>query len=568
MKRIFRPLPLATSALLAAVTVPADVYIWSNPAGGAFEEPSNWLVGASFQSLNVVPCIEVAGGTVPATCPGSGDSILFCPGTYTITLAEDHAVTDIDLSTGTDEIREWTGHAVFFPTIDLGKHTLTASRRVDVSLRTPQYFNGDPEEFGSLTFVNGTIVCNGAAMQCGDEDANNTGASGFGAGVCWGQNWFDRVRGHLVVGDGATANVASAWTMGYNAGIRVADGGSLNVSGWMHSHHRAIEHLAISGEGATAAIDTFNVSGQTKTNIVENGANVSIGQIRWGYWWGEGGNALIVRSGATLSLSRQNEWESWAEQTDSIHDSLVLVTGKGSTLSIPEGSAFQFGNRNNDVDQTLRVADGGAVRGPQSARIIIGRGPGCTGNRLDVDNGIVEIGKIHFGDNWQVWDFAPDGPYYGYASNGVLRVAGAAPLVHATAQGWDGGGHMLFEGTINLDFDATLQFDIPAAGWATAPVQVDTRLWAAPSTIPGYEDAPSCRLVVNALDYARAHPGEKVVLVQTVVDSTAAFTELIENATFPDTAGTAFLGTVEIADEGRQLVYTSPNSNTTVVLIR
>ena len=73
---------------------------------------------------------------------------------------------------------------------------------------------------------------------------------------------------------------------------------------------------------------------------------------------------------------------------------------------------------------------------------------------------------------------------------------------------------------------------------------------------------------MNALDYARAHPGEKVVLVQTVVDSTAAFTELIENATFPDTAGTAFLGTVEIADEGRQLVYTSPNSNTTVVLIR
>ena len=41
MKHILRPLPLATAALLAAVVAPADVYTWSNPAGGAFEEPSN-----------------------------------------------------------------------------------------------------------------------------------------------------------------------------------------------------------------------------------------------------------------------------------------------------------------------------------------------------------------------------------------------------------------------------------------------------------------------------------------------------------------------------------------------
>lgn len=43
---------------------------------------------------------------------------------------------------------------------------------------------------------------------------------------------------------------------------------------------------------------------------------------------------------------------------------------------------------------------------------------------------------------------------------------------------------------------------------------------------------------------------------------------LIENVTFPDTAGTSFVGTVEIANEGRQLVYTPPKSDTTIVLFR
>ena len=565
MKHLLRPLPLAAATFLAALAIHADTYTWANPAGGTFEEPANWLVGASFQEEGAT--IHVTGGTIPATCPGSSDSILFCAGTYTITLAEDHVVTDIDLSTGTSEIREWAGHSVFYPTIDLGTHTLTASRRIDVSLRTPQYYNDNPEEFGSLTFVNGTLVCNGNLQQCGDEDANNINATGFGAGVCWGQNWYDRVRGHLVIGNGATATASTAFVMGYNSGIQVAAGGALTVSGWMQAHHRAIEHLKVSGTGATATIDTFNISGQTKTNIVENGASASIGQVRWGYWLGADGNVLIVRSGATLALSRGGD-EAWAEQTDSIHDSLVLVTGEGSTLSLPESSWFQFGNKRDNVGEVLRVADGGAVRGPDSAKIVIGRGPGCTGNMLDVDNGTVVVGHINFGAFWQVWDFSPDGPFYGYASNGVLRVAGEAPLVHATSQSWAGGGEYLYEGTINLNFGTTLQFDLPAAGWTNAPVQIDTRLWSRASDIPGYEDAPSCYLVVNAADFARAHPGQRVVLVQTAMDSTPAFTTLIANASFPDTAGTAFLGTVEIASEGKQLVYTAPKSNTTVVLLR
>ena len=554
MKHTLPPLPFAfLAASLVAVNLSnADTFVWSSPTGGDFEEAANWRVN----------------NAIPATCPGAGDSILFCAGTYTVILAADHTVAAIDLSTGETETREWDGHDVFFPTINLGKHTLTATDRIDVSLRTPQYWNENPEEFGSLTFINGTVVCNGSLMQCGDEAVNNTSATGFGAGVCWGQNWFDRVRGHLVIGDGATANVASAFVMGYNSGIRVTDGGALHVSGWMQSHHRALEHLSISGTGTTVSIDTFNVSGQPKTNVVENGANASFGQIRWGYWWGEGGNALVVRSGATLSLSRQNEWEAFAEQTDNIHDSLVLVTGEGSTLAIPENSVFQFGNKNNNVNQTLRVENGGAVRGPQSSRIIIGRGPGCTGNCLDVDNGTIEVGKIHFGDSWQVWDFSPDGPYYGYSSNGLFRISGSVPSVHVTSQSWDGGGHMLFEGTVNLDFDTTLQFDIPATGWASAPLLIDSRLWTAPSTIPGYENAPSCRLVVNPLDFGRARPGMRVILVETAIDSTAAFDTLIANASLGDAAGTAFAGELSIEDNGCKLVYRAPNSNTTVILLR
>lgn len=185
-----------------------------------------------------------------------------------------------------------------------------------------------------------------------------------------------------------------------------------------------------------------------------------------------------------------------------------------------------------------------------------------------VSNGTLDVGVVWTGSAVRYKDAAGEN-YYGSVSNNVLHVAGTNPLVRVTASA--GFNATYCKGALTLVYDTIVRYDVPEAGYVATPIQVTNhKLELHRTTIPEYKDTqPACRLVLNARPWARKHPQERLVLMETAQDSATAMQELVDHASFPDLAGTHDEpGVLTIEDGGTKLVYTAPARRGMMLIFR
>ncbi|MGI6496670.1 MAG: hypothetical protein ACOX5G_11420 [Kiritimatiellia bacterium] len=574
------PLALA-AALLCASAAPADTFLWNNAAGGAFEAAANWK---TIVFENVGGNWEIVSEADATRCPDAGDAVYFSGGPATVTLAGDRTVDIIDNLSAT----YWNkyGNPADQIVFDLQGHTLDIASRGELFT-----MYGD---HSSLVFSNGTVLCTAPLAHAnGGDQWRIMDTTGFGIGVTWGENWAagepwsDWVP-HIRLGlSGTEASLAALWLQGSLATATIDNGASVAVAGDVSVNRGGGDTFVLSGTNTTLSCRTFATSGHSQTNIVENGAVLTAAGIANG-WYGHWSDALkqvtfLVRGGGKMILTNDNASlyyvEGVADGGDGAvyydfletHNHLVWVDGEGSEIRFDrEGGwrnpQFLIGPRKASTNHFLRVSNGALVHGANSSSLVIGGGPGSIDHGVIIEDATVSVGHFLCGSEWP--SFETGSPLMGHSSNALIRISGPGALLEARAYGAAGNEANGVAGTITFNYNAHLDIAIPPDGFDQTPIQApNNRIYSKASEIPGY-GTPGCRLTLHARDWSRRHPGSRQVIASSGEDSTGAFQTLIDNASFPDVAGTAYLGELSIEDNGTKLVYACPPAFGTTLFLR
>ena len=416
-------------------------------------------------------------------------------------------------------------------TFDLGGHALDVRQRM--YLCTTASFS-----YPSITFTNGTVRC------CDNFQLN------------YGPNDTSYYYGKAYVqGPGTTLAVGGkTFLQGRGAVLDVAGGATFVSTNTVDMHSKAVGvTLNIRGQGTTAEfLKGFQIGGAQSTLAVTDGAVLNVSGI---------GNAsyqnrnVIGRTDNSNKLLIDNATVNYCMTTGvnlniGDHDNgrvvgpnYLIVTNNG-VLNMPKGGDIRCGV---SVGQSSIIhgshviaADGGKLESAGGVYLGAGQAMSCGGHFLEADDGTIVVKNLRTGT--AVHD-----------SNSVVRVSGRRGCIKLTAA----------SSPCVLNCSAIVCFEIPAEGFNEVPLQVPNG--GVTSALAG--TLAPLRLQVSARDFAKAHPSTSVTLISSGADSTAVFTELIENVEFVDTPEDR-RGTLAISDDGKSLLYTTPARKGLCILFR
>ena len=521
---------LALVASLAAGAASAADYWWPNADGGDWSELSNWKQG----------------GEAVTTLPGESDTTYFCPGAYTIRLTEDVRV-------GKTNLENQDCYTLRDVTFDLNGHAFVAVNG--------HVCSGDRSHtLPAMVFRNGTVS---------SEDSVAIGKANSDAWT--GSVTFDQVTVNV------TNNIAIQGAYPY---LCITNGAKVTCARFGGYVSRLGKTVDISGPETEVTCALFQANGPHRMRVA-NGAWMTVGTenvakqdalLVGGFEQDltdkTGGrlvvdNAVITNIGASTSIRIS---------PGRLHDCVLSLTNNARVVSfgycyvgggqeingicypcysnrveILDGSVLDMNGLSSGMD---RLCDG-MVLGAK----VSGKSYGVSyGNSVYVKDGTYLGRFFMMGDD----AVAADRPGF-CATNNMLHIAGTRSLVKTIAEHYAGYSFWMRSGSI-------LRFDIGKDGYENVPVQVAGTFKTSRPNNETYTafNALSNKIVIAARDFCCAHPKEKVTLIQTAKDSTAAFQELIDNATFIGNRR----GTLAIEDNGKQLVYTAPDRSGATIFVR
>ncbi|HOS66082.1 MAG TPA: hypothetical protein PK251_15180 [Candidatus Latescibacteria bacterium] len=524
-----------TGSIAVLMSFPAlagMIYHWNGPSdadrSGAWEAASNWVV-------NGVPATSYPGENA------TDDHAYFTNGTYTVTLASDKTLAVVERSKKNED-----GAAVDYGTctLDLNGHTLTASQRIDCSIRTYQFQGGHPGHGSTLVFTNGEVRCDAEVETAsnGSDNAYAT-ASGVGIGLPWA-GWSDRIRGVLNF-RGVTAVFNQVMVNSSQGGIRIEDGATFTATGRFTVNGSASKNngraLVVRGEGTTFTADHIYCAGHIGvTNLFENRSVANIGYLVTGVDQSEqdDGGYYVVHSGATLNITSQQSNRAIYCHQSRVARQHFIATGEGTTVNVTyEGTSkgqpsIGIGSvESSPYQHTFEVSDGAVFTAGAKSVMLIGSDTGD--KMLTVDDATLSVGYLMCGTTY--W-YKEDGiNKLGLGSNNTVRVSGRRAKLEVKGEGSYSNGASGGEGAMNLNFNALLEISVPQEGFAETPIQVtDAKLCTKSPTISAYADNPGCRMMIHAKDWIKKHKGEEQPLISTAQDSTLAFAVMTNHVTFGD----------------------------------
>ena len=522
----FFAIAVALSALSACAET---LYIWCNPAGGNFEDAANWKY---IESTDFQNCDPLKRGVVdqlqPADrCPGESDVVGFGEGSCTIVLNRDATVSEVFHFTDGKYNNADRDRTVV---MNLNSHTLSLS-----------YLNvvcsgGTAGEF-ELVVSNGTLHCDAST---GDKDPR-VGINLKGWGQRSGRLSFYGV--HLDVTRQLSCNV----------------NGSAPPTSWLRIGKGCTTSAALTeAYGSNGANATYFVSGEgTRVDAPVTGYSIAAMTISDGAYVDAQNkpitcaatdnrlNAVYTVDHATVTNVQQM---TCGYRYSSDYQTLLITNGASVHVN---GYLYVGAGNNNTLSGNNRavVTDGSFL---SCSQVELGRYQE-TNNCLIVDNSEVKSAAVLIGS------YSPlkiDGTEYnGTASNNWFLVRGAAPRVTLSGQN-----------ALKLNFGGRLVFEIPANGWAQAPISCThtySRVTQEMPTIPDCACSPN-RLEISADEFARRHPKTRVQLLQLTGQDAAglsAFADLYVYTGNPKYAGTVTAGE-------RELWYTSPAAAGLAIFVR
>ena len=530
---------------LALLASPArgEVFRWVNTSGGNFVDPANWEVDtaidttASGYAWNTLEDNTAGNWSAATRCPGSADLALFtAAGEYTV------------LATGDIELTSLRSGNNAIATLDMGGHELTCSRALSSS--------GTVWDNGSawrLILTNGTFRCTTG------YDSWNTWK---GFGVTLGSN-KNTERGRMVVTGPETHVVTTgrAYAGGNNSLVQLRGGASMLIEDGGRLEVTAAGSdvtLSIIGEGTTYEAGYLSIG--SAENEIRDGATVTVSGFQL---YGESPVRLTVDNATIRGLSA------------GLNGAPPLCIGArapGSELLVSNHSVIsQLSNKNvgvgyangyTSVSNRMVLSSGSHLAATNAPMELSRFQASCS--EMVVDDAKVDVKNVIVGAYSKVKVNGVE--YAGGGSNNLFRVAGAAPLVRCFGVGQTSGTSA--HAALVLNYHSTLQFDVPAAGWASAPIVLDTGKVASlrEGEVPGVGALPN-RLVVNARQWARDNPKKTIVLVQAGRDSSEGFNDLISCAEF-DIEKPSLRPVLSVSADGRQLLLTAPSYPATTVILR
>lgn len=528
------------AALAAGLSASADTFNWTNPDGGDWEDVSNWLQNG--ESATRYPSTTSDDVHIHYR---NGDSEHNGPTTsFTITL-------NGNVDVRTFYVFQFQPREPNVVTVDLNGHTLHATTEVNVRSNT------DYSKRTTLWFKNGTVTCDTGKQAwdkeggfCVDRQSNKTSESGHMVldAVTVNTVGYSEVCGNrssLVLTNGSKIVGAD---LRYNA-----NGGFMHITGEGTAHSNEATFFVVGGSQANGLVSTTRIdrAAFVYTKCIE----VAPGEL---------GNVLLIDDAEMVA------WNGNQYGYQAIGYSSLVGTNGNARVVIRNGGKLKvqtrdlllgftnetFGRPIVTTNNSVRVESGGVL---ESTRIQVGR-TASRENRIEVENGTVLAPTILLGSYSPVYVDSSTPTYAGSSSNNWLCISGTNSLVSLSASG-NGESSALY-----LRYQAGLRFDIPADGYASTPIQASNgKMECGRSTVPGYEDLPSC-IVVSADDFAAEHPNTAIELMSFGKDSTPAFEEIVANFTY---AGSEkYKGTLLIENSGKSLVYKTPKKVGLSIFVR
>lgn len=376
-----RRLLTAAAALALGLTVVPVGFAgdWINPAGGVWQDPSNW-----------------AGGIVPAATTDTAEFDI--PGQYTVTLDNSPLVGGVGVTKGAVSFNVGSGLnlQMFGFALDGADAAFTGGGRVTIGDPGAPFpaspftlNNGQLAVSGALTEVNsfndlelGTIAGNATLLL---SDSAVLGVRVLRAGVVEGANSWIRVsdadNNTLLKPKATVIGVAGAAT------LSIVNEGRFNADPLL--------------PGGPAITIGYGDAAGRGTGFVEVVGNKSLMNIKGTVMVGDGGDGmLVVRDGGRAAFSGVTRVESAMVVGNRDGDGRVLVTGAGSSVRLNGALTINQGN-----DQTtVRVENGGQVRAdrlvlrsdaPEGAApaVVVSGADATLGmqGKIDLRNGVLRI---------------------------------------------------------------------------------------------------------------------------------------------------------------------------------
>ncbi len=500
---------LGLAAVLAFFYAHAENYYWKSAADGYFDDAANWNLGAA------------GAGGAAANAPGEGDKAKFCKGTYTVAFRQNTKL-DSFYPENTDNNQEMRILA------ELAGHTLVVTNVLSVTAD-----KSHPNAW--LTFTNGTVACEkGISVSANGSTAFRANMIFDSAyAVATGQLNVAGLNPSFVLRNGAALNAGSLYmnTIKTNALMRVTGKDTvLKISGEFNQYGTGdilVEDGALLDVGTHISVRGYasDTADDFGGRLVVNNASVTNRGLS--SYLNIGINTL---HGNVVTLTNNATWHGngYATLGDSVSCSNRLEILDGSVLDF---DGFQYG--------TSRTCDG----------LYVGKATTSRENVLYVNNGTYSARFLCLGCNTTSSTDCN--------SNNWIHVAGTKPLVKTIAQHINGYSLFLYSG-------AGIRFDMGKDGYENVPIQVNGTFRSYHATSETFANV-SNKLVVAANPFDKAHPKQKLTLITTKNDSTAALQELIDNCTFE---GAANPGSLAIENSGKALVYTAPTIRGLSVVIR
>ena len=516
----------------------ADTFIWTNAAGGDWENPENWQQN----------------GAAATECPGAYDTVNFdnanaacAKGTYTIRLNGDVNIKTLyfypkDLSEPTTVTVDLQGHALHATTEINARSTTTFERRT------------------ILRFLDGTVTCDTAKKGwnveggfCVDRQSNSNSETGHMI--------LDNVRAKFegnfeVCGKfGSLVMTNGAWAVGGTSLYSNNNGGFMHITG---------EGTVVTGETTALIVGGSQNHGLVGTTLVDRVAYVYSKHLEVSP--GTLGTRLIVDNAEICAHTGNTYgWHMVGYMSSNLtNGNAQLIVRNGGKVTTKVKDLYVGMTNSGDSDNGKRmttnnqvhVESGGVL---EAVRIQVGR-QWSWNNRIFVENGTINTSGILLGS------YSPvkigDVSYAGTSSNNWLFVSGTNSCITLTGTG----NNNADTSPLSLRYQAGLHFDIPAAGYVDTPVKgPNGNCYATKATIPGCADLPS-RLEIAADAFARAQPETTVALMTFGKDSSAAYGELMDNFTY--LGKERYKGTLSVSDDGKTLFYTTPKAQGLMLLLR
>ena len=503
----------AASAIVSAARLTWNVAV----KNGAFNDAANWGDGT--------------GGF-----PTIGDTVVFTQGTYTITSDGNRAVTGL-YGTGNGSKQPLT-----YPTLDLGGHFF----RVFGSYNAESTW-GRPKLGVGLTVTNGTFEA--SSLLIGKTAENMAGSGEFHAA-----NADVRIAGDVTI-------------RGAMTGLTVSDGASFSCQRittyaslpQTEGGRRYVSTIDIRGEGTKAYFNNgLKTWSYTKTLVrdgahlvlsgftdiqVSNGERFNIIGRNSGSTTGNFGELTIDNASMTVNEFAlaigysESSGENCAPQTGStltLTNNAVMTFNSVPTLFLgyAQSATANFLFVTNDA---LNVVGGSTLYAPSTA-IEASRKYRSSFSKVNVDDGTITAKTLAFGNYSQ----------YGCGSNALFSVAGKTAKVSVLNTS---------ASALTLRMGTKVRFTIPKDGFDSVPVTVAGALTNYTDEVSYAVDPVS--LEIDADAFGRRHGAESVTLIECGKASRLSLQRLVDNFSFINTSERR-RGTVAVSDDGKSLVYTSP----------